>query len=234
MRRTNFNITNDVFVVGSAELSCLKDCCIYLINFGELILIDCGCGEKSYKIVENIKSVKLDPNNLKMVLLTHCHIDHAGGAKFFKEKYSAKIAIHQNDVEPLKVGDNLRTGATLYNMNFEPVEIDFILEEEEGILRFKQGDIKYIHTPGHTPGSICPYVDVDGIRILFGQDIHGPFSISFGSNVDDWKISMEKLISLDADILCEGHYGVYEGKKRVRKYIEHFIRKNEKLSPIFY
>ena len=54
----------------------------------------------------------------------------------------------------------------------------------------------------------------------FGQDIHGPFNPSWGSNIGQWKKSMQKLLELKADILCEGHFGIYRPASRVQGYID--------------
>ncbi len=62
---------------------------------------------------------------------------------------------------------------------------------------------------GHTPGSIALTVDSDGQKILFGQDIHGPFNEAWGSDLEQWKHSMQVLLDLQAVILCEGHFGIY-------------------------
>ena len=50
----------------------------------------------------------------------------------------------------------------------------------------------------------------------------------FNSNIDDWANSMKILISKEADILCEGHYGVYQPKEEVEKYIRGQLRQNNK------
>jgi hypothetical protein len=59
--------------------------------------------------------------------------------------------------------------------------------------------------------------------VLFGQDIHGPFLPEFGADLSAWRHSMETLLSLEADILCEGHFGVYRMKARVKEYIEGYL-----------
>jgi glyoxylase-like metal-dependent hydrolase (beta-lactamase superfamily II) len=63
----------------------------------------------------------------------------------------------------------------------------------------------------------------DGHKVLFGQDVHGPINPIILSDRDDYLQSLELLISLEADILCEGHFGVYKGKTDVRKFIESFL-----------
>jgi len=55
--------------------------------------------------------------------------------------------------------------------------------------------------------------------VLFGQDVHGPFDPSFGSDIDEWRRSMKRLIEMEADILCEGHFGVFKPAEAVRRYI---------------
>ncbi|MDD4161493.1 MAG: Zn-dependent hydrolase, partial [Methanothrix sp.] len=61
-------------------------------------------------------------------------------------------------------------------------------------------------------------------RVLFGQDIHGPFSPAWGSDLTKWRTSMQKLIALNADVLCEGHAGIYRGEM-IRKYIESYLKR---------
>jgi hypothetical protein len=70
------------------------------------------------------------------------------------------------------------------------------------------------------------YLDRGGKRILFGQDIHGPFLDIFRSDMSLWKKSMEKLLALDADILCEGHFGIFQPKEHVIRYIKRYLKNN--------
>jgi glyoxylase-like metal-dependent hydrolase (beta-lactamase superfamily II) len=97
------------------------------------------------------------------------------------------------------------------------VDVKFNFPEE--ILRIGEEKIVCLHTPGHTPGSVCIYLDLNGKRILFAQDLHGPLLEEFGSNLGDWDRSTKKLLDLDADILCEGHFGIFKTKKEVKDYI---------------
>ena len=62
---------------------------------------------------------------------------------------------------------------------------------------------------------------------MFGQDLHGPFNDSFLSNLNDYQSSMQRLLELDADILCEGHFGIFKPGNRVRKYIETYKSQNQ-------
>ena len=63
----------------------------------------------------------------------------------------------------------------------------------------------------------------EGKRILFGQDVHGPLDPSLLSDRKDYLRSLEQLIAMDADILCEGHFGVIHGKDQVEGFITSFL-----------
>ena len=217
-------IVKDIFMVGGPDITDGRDGCVYLLSLGELILIDTGAGWSVDKIINNVHRLELNCKNLSRILLTHCHIDHIGGAPEIKRRFGSKIYIHKLDAPPVENGDPILTAATWYQTTFPPTPVDAKFNLSEEILTIGQQKIVCLHTPGHTRGSICIYLDKDGKRILFGQDLHGPILEEFGSNLDDYGRSTKKLIDLDADILCEGHFGIYKTKKDVRNYILSYRR----------
>jgi glyoxylase-like metal-dependent hydrolase (beta-lactamase superfamily II) len=214
-----FEIIKDIFIVGGPDLTDGRDGCVYLLNLRELILIDTGAGCSVDKIIKNIEKLGFDPKNLTKILLTHCHIDHIGGVPELKKRFGPKIYIHILDAPPLEKGDQILTAASWYQTTFPPTPVDVKFNSPEEVLRIGGEKIICLHTPGHTPGSICIYLDKDGKRVLFAQDLHGPLLEEFGSNLRDWDRSTKKLLELDADILCEGHFGIFKMKKEVKDYI---------------
>jgi glyoxylase-like metal-dependent hydrolase (beta-lactamase superfamily II) len=216
----------NVYQVGGPDISDDQDCCVYLIDFGkELVLIDAGAGRSAGTIADNIIELGFDPMMLSGIVVTHAHIDHVGGLIPFRDRYGTKISAHGRDADALERADNRFTAASWYGIRLSPIPVDERLEGEIGTWTFGEQTLHWLHTPGHTPGSISLYLDTDGNRVLFGQDIHGPFSESFGSDLNQWRGSMEKLVDLNADILCEGHFGIYQGKVKVRVYIESYLRR---------
>jgi len=219
-----YEIVKDIFIVGGPDITDGRDGCIYLLNLGELILIDTGAGWSVDKIIDNIKKLGFDAKNISKIILTHCHIDHIGGAPEIKKRFGSKIYIHKVDAPPLETGDPVLTAAKWYQTSFPPTLVDVKLNSPEETLIVGAQKIVCLHTPGHTPGSICIYLDKDEKRILFGQDLHGPLLSEFGSNLDDYGRSTKKLLDLDADILCEGHFGIYKTKQDVKNYILSYRR----------
>ncbi|PKN20952.1 MAG: Zn-dependent hydrolase [Deltaproteobacteria bacterium HGW-Deltaproteobacteria-6] len=217
-------IIKGVYLIGGPDVTAAEDAAVYLIDFaGSLTMIDSGAGRSSSQIVRNIEMLGLSPVSVSHVILTHCHIDHIGSAPYFREKYGAKIVIHELDARALETGDSIRTAANWYGTTFPPTIVDQKLTGAREILKFGDEELHCLHTPGHTPGSISIYLDRAGKRILFGQDIHGPFNKAFGSDIEAWKKSMQMLLDLDADILCEGHFGIYQPKNKVLDYIERYL-----------
>src|SRR5215212_4960848 len=92
-------ITDEVYVVGGGVanafgLSDDPDCHIYLIDGGgELALIDCGMasGDSLERILDNVRAEGLDPGKITTVILTHYHMDHAGGAARFHECLGVEV-----------------------------------------------------------------------------------------------------------------------------------------------
>jgi len=217
-------IVKGVYQIGGPNITRSEDAAVYLIDFsGELVLIDAGAGGSSSQLVRNIEMLGLNPSSVTHVILTHCHIDHIGSAPFFRQKYGSKILIHALDARALETGDSIRTAANWYGTMFPPTPIDHQISGSLETLTFGHEELHCLHTPGHTPGSISVYLDRAGKRVLFGQDIHGPFNKAFGSDISAWKKSMQALLDLKADILCEGHFGIYQPKEKVQAYIERYL-----------
>ena len=228
MRANTEEIIGGVYLIGGPAITSADDAAIYLIDFAEdLVLIDAGAGNSSSQIVRNIEMLGFNPSDISHLILTHCHIDHIGSAPFFKKQYGTKIMIHELDAQAVESGDSRKTAANWYGTTFPPTVIDRKIKGERETLKFGKEELHCLHTPGHTPGSISIYLDRAGKRVLFGQDIHGPFHKDFNSDIEAWKKSMQKLLSLDADILCEGHFGIFHSSKRVRDYIERYLEEYE-------
>jgi glyoxylase-like metal-dependent hydrolase (beta-lactamase superfamily II) len=218
-------IAEGVYLIGGPNISRSDDATVFIIDFdGELVMIDAGAGGSSRILQQNMVSQGLDPKAISQLILTHCHIDHIGSAPWFRDQFGCRIVMHDLDADAVEQGDPVMTAANWYETTFPPTPVDRRLTGDHEILRFGEQELHCLHTPGHTPGSIAVYLDRAGKRILFGQDIHGPFMSAFRSSIEDWKKSMERLIALQADILCEGHFGIFQPRNKVEQYIRGYMR----------
>lgn len=218
-------VAEGIHLVGSADLSDPKDCCVYLVDCkSELALIDAGAGDGFARIVDHIEKAGCDPEKLTTLILTHCHIDHCAGIPDFVRRFGVKVTAHQAAAEILASRDPVRTAAVWYNSEVPEITVDQTFSTSELRLQVGDQEIVCLHTPGHSPDSISAYLDRGGKRVLFGQDIHGPFHPALGSDVALWRKSMDKLLALKADILCEGHFGIFQPRAKVEAYIRSYLQ----------
>jgi glyoxylase-like metal-dependent hydrolase (beta-lactamase superfamily II) len=222
---TPYKITEEIFQVGGGRLTSSEDAAIYLINFGgRAALVDAGCGSSTGLLLENILACHVAMEDIEYLLITHCHFDHTGGAKGLKDKLPGLIVTaHELEASYLESGDNTVTAARWYGAVIEPFIVDKKLAGAEEEILLGGRSIKAYHIPGHSPGSVVYVVESEGLKVLFGQDVHGPLDPSLKSDRVLYKKSLELLISLKADILCEGHYGIIEGRGEVKDFIGSFL-----------
>lgn len=218
-------ITSEIFQVGGSGFSSGEDAAVYLVRFGEhAAIIDAGCGSATDRILKNIASCGVTPEQVDYLFLTHCHFDHTGGAEDLAEALGCKIVAHEFDAAYLESGDDGVTAASWYGASIQPVQVAIKISGDGKTFPLGEGIIRAIHTPGHSPGSVVFLTESDGKKILFGQDIHGPLDPALLSNKADYLKSLKRILAFKADILCEGHFGIYRGKEDVKRFIESYIR----------
>jgi glyoxylase-like metal-dependent hydrolase (beta-lactamase superfamily II) len=186
-------------------------------------LIDAGCGNAQDRLLANIQPCGVDFNQIEYLLITHCHYDHTGGVKALNDKINFKIVAHELEAPFLEQGDNKVTAAQWYGSKIHPFTVDLKISGAQAEILLEDRIIQAIHTPGHSPGSMIYLTKSEGKKVLFAQDVHGPIHPDLKSNASDYQRSLKLMLDLEADILCEGHYGVFRGKEGVREFIRRFI-----------
>jgi glyoxylase-like metal-dependent hydrolase (beta-lactamase superfamily II) len=207
------------------------DCCVYMINTRSddgLILIDAGL---YLEPIENIQNFGFDPKQIKHLLITHAHLDHFGVShklKIFNN--DIKFYAHHLDADKIEKRPTDQYIEQYYSdYEFEPVKLAKKIKKDNEILKFGNYEFRCIHIPGHTPGSLAYLLEIGKKKILFGGDVPGTALESHGSNFKEYIKSMEKLLELDIDILCEGHSEIIEPANKVKKNINGYIKLNENL-----
>lgn len=217
-------ITEEVYQVGGGRFTGPEDAAIYLIHFGqEAALVDAGCGRDTERLFRNISDCSVEPEWIRFLLITHCHFDHTGGIEGVRDRTGCRVVAHELDSVFLEEGDSTVTGAKWYGSYMNPTSVDIKLQGGRHDIELGGRKIEAIHTPGHSPGSMVYLVESEGLRVLFGQDVHGPIHEDLRSSRADYRRSLNLLLSLGADVLCEGHYGIFRGKEEVADFIESFL-----------
>ncbi|MHA2499588.1 MAG: MBL fold metallo-hydrolase [Candidatus Hodarchaeales archaeon] len=219
-------IAPDIHIAGGSEISHSADSLVYalLLEDGKAALIDSGAGPGFPRIEKEL--AKLGVSIVTQLLTTHVHIDHVGGHTAAQNRYNCIIVAHETAVEVLESGNRIMSAADLYGLPLEPCKVNKCLEGESGHFSMNHFEIHWLHIPGHTPDSVVYYLDHPEVgRILFAQDAHGPLDPRWGSDRVLFKQSLKKLVNLKADVLCEGHFGIYSPASRVQAYLEEQLRK---------
>lgn len=189
--------------------------CYLLLGSSKAVLIDTGLG------VESIKGVVEQLTNLPVqVVITHAHWDHIGGAKEF-----SNISIHHADREWLEYGlpisdkviqDNFAKRATTKPLptNFDltsyttpKLKPSVILKDGDKINLGKR-TIEIIHTPGHSPGSICVYDSSNGYLFTGDTLYEGTLHMNYESTDPlAFARSIDRLSHLNKlKLILPGHY----------------------------
>lgn len=188
----------------------------HLVLEPELSLIDCGYTGSSGRIARAMAAHGRSITQLRRVVITHGHPDHAGSARELAA-LGATVLIHPDDWPGLQRGwrDLARhrsRGAVFSAMTPAP---DTFQPVEDGEVLPMLGGLRVIHTPGHTPGSVCLYGERD--RILFvGDTLQRRFGrLSFASRLysDDYRSAQRaarRLTGLDVETLVFSHYPALE------------------------
>ena len=187
---------------------------------GGLILIDSGFSKDALAtIAENLSYYGL-PTSPEYLLLTHGHFDHCGNARAYQDM-GAKVAVGAEDACYCANGgvQGLGTPTPFDNEHiFAAFEPDSLIAEdcEKDICGLK---VRFIRTPGHTPGSLAIMIVIDGKKIVFTGDALNPHgdvlldSVTLGWQ-GDIRFSREAVVNgmmhlwetaPDADVILPGH-----------------------------
>ncbi len=129
----------------------------------EAAIIDPGMSRKSeFEALE--KFIEREGLKVTHLINTHLHIDHAISDLWVKQKYGIQIEAHGDDA-PL--GKYLTQQAQSFGIPGEYVAIEIDNKLKEGdVIKVGEGELKVLHVPGHSPGSICLYDKADGFVIV--------------------------------------------------------------------
>lgn len=174
-------------------------------EFNECIIIDPGCyfDEEKEALSAFIKEMDLTP---KMLLNTHCHLDHIFGNKYVAETYKLNLHIHP---EEKKMLDLAPASGLMYNLPFDNYTGEIVFLKEGEKITFGKDVLELILTPGHSPGSLSFYDAGDEFVIsgdaLFYQSI-GRTDLPFGDHETLIRSIKDKLLVLPAETnVFSGH-----------------------------
>ncbi len=152
----------------------------FVLDTGEgLILFDSLTNEQQVNdiLLPGMAELGLDPNDLKHLIITHAHVDHYGGAQYLKDEYGVPIMMSAADWDALP--DDI-SYPYFVQAGYPPIvqpKRDVAVEDGD-ILSLGNASVTFVLTPGHTPGTLSPIIEVRDrgqthtIAMWGGQALH--------------------------------------------------------------
>ncbi len=221
---------------------------VHLIMDGdEGALIDAGFPDDE-SIGKRLEMLREFPKlNLRYIVITHHHFDHASGARKLRDVTGAKIVMHRDEAPLLARAANEEL----------PSDVEVPEERKEYALRVREwrqesargapdqlvddGDalrvgsltLRMVHSPGHTAGHLSPFLE-DG-RVLFaGDNVLGMGTTVVPppphGDMAQYVASLAKMQALEAEVMCCGHGpAVREPRRKLQELIDHRREREEQI-----
>ena len=133
---------------------------------GGCFLIDAGIAKKRTQLESELRGAGCKQGDLKLIIITHGHLDHVGNASYLRDTFGSKVAMHRGDCGMVESGDmfaDTRGGVLIGLVGFvmkilglsdyERFTPDVLLEDNQDLSALGL-DATVVHVPGHSDGSI--------------------------------------------------------------------------------
>ncbi|HEX6292269.1 MAG TPA: MBL fold metallo-hydrolase [Herpetosiphonaceae bacterium] len=196
----------------------------YLVRGDELAIVETGTSRCAPNVLDGLRRLGVDPGDVRHMVLTHVHIDHAGGTgTLLHAMPEARVYIHSKTAQYLSDPSKLLASAEralgeLFPLHglLEPVPAERIVHADHLRLDLGRGVVlRAISTPGHSPDHLA-YFD-ESSRCLFtgdslgivvrASDYAGPVTPPPAFKLADQRATFERLLALEIDTLLFSHYG---------------------------
>jgi len=220
-----FRVAGTLYYVGVAQVTSL------LLTTGQgHILIDGAFAESAGRILDNVRMLGFRPEDIKVLLSTHAHLDHAGGLAEIKARTGARLYAGAADASLLARGGrgDFAFGDTL---PFPPVTVDVPVKDGD-VVELGGATVRAIATPGHTMGCTSWSFTVDDggkplrVLVLGGTTAPGYTLVDnagYPAIAADFERTFARLKNEAVDVFFEGHgfqFGLDEKRAGKRSFVD--------------
>ena len=208
-----------------------------LVENDEALLVDAGLRGSSGAILGGLEALGLRPEQMTTVVITHAHPDHSGGLGRLVAGREVAVAAHRLEADVIAGAtpppSPLRNGLigkavqpAVARLMGSPVPVDNRLEDGD-VIPFGT-EVRVVHLPGHTEGSIALYLPGKG-AVIVGDALQYKFARKLSpparcvtQRPREAMRSVKKLLGLDFDVMCFSHFPPMRGEPReaLRRLVE--------------
>lgn len=186
---------------------------LFLITEPQMTLIDAGLVGSRRAVERYLATIGRSLDELARIICTHAHPDHIGGVRELAGDRDVEVLMHPADLDGLKVTlrdavANRNRGQLIAYFTRHPGEATPIVD---GQVLPILGGLQVVHTPGHTPGSVCLYAPRH--KLLFTGDVLQVIrrkvtfaSAFFSHDMAMARASVARLTELDVETIAFSHY----------------------------
>ncbi len=209
---------------------------VYIYDTDTPTIIDTGLGTNYENILDGLEELGIEPSELESILLTHIHLDHAGGAGFLVEETDTDVYVHTSgkqfivDPSSLWEGTKQAVGDQLeFYLEPKPIPEDRIKTVEDGdTIDLGAKTLAVHHAPGHAFHQVMFHDSTDDA--VFAADAAGIYLPRLDSVIVTSPppgFDLERVIAdanaidgLDPETICYAHFGPVNAKGRIEEYVE--------------
>jgi len=205
-------------------------------NGRKAILIDCGMKKKEKKILAALERMKIAPQDIQLIILTHTHYDHAGSVKTLQQITGAKVLVHKAEAACLEQGYCAFPKGTMWfpkimsaigrALNkwvgrYASVAPDIAISKRFDLQPFGI-DGYVLPTPGHTAGSLSVVIEEnhaivgDTLFNIFKHSVYPPYANDQAVLLKSWK----KLLESGCKYFYPGHGKPFTRERLQKTYVE--------------
>ncbi|MGM8214842.1 MBL fold metallo-hydrolase [Bacillaceae bacterium W0354] len=247
------DLGNDISLIDLFDLKMKKRTGTYVLHDDELTIIETSASPSVPYLLEGLKRLNLDPKEVKHIIVTHIHLDHAGGVGLFLESCpQATVYVHPRGQRHLADPSKLIQSARLvYGEKFDqlfdpilPVPEDRLVAMDDGeSLKLGKRTLTFYDTPGHAKHHFSIYDSLshgiftgDTIGVLYPIDDFDFVLPSTSPNQFDPNAmlqSLERIKRMNVEKVFFGHFGESQHPEKVYEQIQHwtpkFVQSGEKV-----
>lgn len=201
----------------------------YLFDTGDgLLMLDSGLPLCGYFIFRNIYELGFNPRDIRWILHSHGHYDHIGMTRAIVEMTGAKTYIGTPDRDFVN-GTRDLPRAKFINCSFDETFEPDVLINDGDELTFGALKIRCQSAPGHTPGTMAFFFDLEENGVIRHAGMHGGVGINsmrstflqrFGLSTacrQEFLDAVDKLIDEPVEVMVGNHLGNYDALEKVRR-----------------
>ena len=219
-------VAENIYLIDNQVYSMPRSGSVYLINEERKALVEVGPPSSVNTVLEGVRAVGIRPEDIEYIVVTHIHLDHAGGAGVLLEHApKARVVVHHKGVKHLVNPQKLIDGTRqVQGERFWAKVGQVVAVPSDRLQAVRDGDtielsdrqtLRFIDAPGHAPHQICIFETRSGGlfsgeaagSLLADQRILLPFNSPPTFDLEQFVNTIKRLMKLNASALYYSHFG---------------------------